>query len=722
MSSPAESQRIIRFAEFEIDMRTAEVRQNGHKFVLQGQPFQVLAILLERPGELVTREDLKKRLWSSDTFVDFDHSLNKAVNRLRETLSDSAGTPRYIETLPRRGYRFIAEVTRDESPGMPSSDAPPENGVGHITPSPDAGEATVSMRGWKIVATIALSFLAAAAAWRFLPRPHSTGPLSFENLEVTRLTNNGTVSKVAISPDGRYVAYVPNPDGNGALRLRQVATGSDTQILPPDLGLFVGLSFSPDGNYIYFVRSDRNDISFRYLYSVPSLGGNPRKLITDVDSNISFSPDGREITYEHWDPPHNAMELKIANADGTGQRTLTAIHDTSFFMPGGPGPAWSPDGRTIVDPKIMVKGPYRSVLYAVSAKSGTVRQLYAGSEALGRAVWRPSGDGLLLQMFDLHSHRAQLWTISFPEGVLQRLTHDASEYWQDLDSTKDGKTVAAVNATTQTRIWAADARNLSAIVPITPTDPPMVRVTANVQGKVFARNFGGDIWSMNFDGSALTKLEGAHDANFIQSCGDFIVFIVARENSEALMRVDADGTHPTELARGNIFSPTCARESQYVYYVSYTGPQTIWRIGIQGGIAKRVSGLPGDDIIGLAVVSPDGKFLAYPYSTYTMGTFGDHYAVVNASDGSIVKSFDMPHDKFDFGPYWSADGKYLQFVTTRGGVSNIWQHPVMGGPARQLTHFAAEEIVDFSWSSDGSRLFLTRGRVSADVVLLSGMR
>jgi DNA-binding winged helix-turn-helix (wHTH) protein/Tol biopolymer transport system component len=722
MSLPAESRRKIRFAEFEIDMHTAEVWQNGRRFVLQGQPFQILAVLLERPGELVTREELKKRLWPSDTFVDFDRSLNKAVNRLRETLSDSAETPRYIETLPRRGYRLIAEVARDESSEIPASHDLPEKGGEHIPGSPEVRDATVSTKSWKFVATIALSFLTAAAVWRFLPRPHGTGSLSFENLEVTRLTNNGTVSNVAISPDGRYVAYVPNFDAHGALRLRQVATGSDTQILPPDLGLFVGLTFSPDGNYIYFVRSDRNDISFRYLYSVPFPGGSPQKLITDVDSNISFSPDGRQITYEHWDPPNNAMELKIANADGTGQRTLAVIHDTSFFMPGGPGPAWSPDGRTIVDPKIMVKGPYRSVLFAVSAKTGIVGQLYAGSEAIGRAVWRPSGDALLLQMFDPHSRRAQLWTISFPEGVLQRLTHDASEYWQDLDLTKDGKTVAAINASTQTRIWAADARNLSAIVPITPTDPPMVRVTTDSQGKVFARDFGGDIWSMNFDGSAPTKLEGAHDANMIQSCGDFIVFTVTRENSEALMRVDADGTHPTELARGNIFSPTCAREPQNVYYVSYTGPQTIWRIGIQGGTVEKVSGLPGDDIIGLAVVSPDGKFLAYPYSTYTTGTFGDHYAVVHASDGSIVKSFDMPHDKFDFGPYWSADGKYLQFVTTRGGVSNIWQHPVLGGPARQLTHFSSEEIFDFSWSSDGSRLFLTRGRVTADVVLLSGLR
>ncbi len=168
MSLPAESRRKIRFAEFEIDMHTAEVRQNGRRFVLQGQPFQILAVLLERPGELVTREELKKRLWPSDTFVDFDRSLNKAVNRLREALSDSAETPRYIETLPRRGYRLIAEVPRDESTEIPASHDLPEKGDEHIPGSPDVRDATVSTRSWKFVATIALSFLTAAAALAIL--------------------------------------------------------------------------------------------------------------------------------------------------------------------------------------------------------------------------------------------------------------------------------------------------------------------------------------------------------------------------------------------------------------------------------------------------------------------------------------------------------------------------------------------------------------------------
>ena len=724
MSSSAESRRRIRFADFEIDLRTAEMRQNGHKFVLQGQPFQVLAILLERPGELITREELKKRLWSADTFVDFDHSLNKAVNRLRETLSDSAEAPRYIETLPRRGYRFIAEVARDEVAGIPSAPTSSSTEI-EVTPGliPNAGGNKVSRKIWQASAAIVLILVVFAAASGFWLHVGGTSFPSFENLEVTRLTNTGTVANVAISPDGRYVAYVVSLDGKTSVRLRQIATGSDTQILPFDLGYFVGLTFSPDGNYIYFVRSDGNDISFRYLYSVPSLGGNPRKIITDVDSNVSFSPDGSDIAYEHWNPPIDRMELKIAHADGTGDRVLTVIHNTNFAAQafGGPGPSWSPDGQTIAVPKEM-NGPHRAMLFTVSVSDGTVHELYAGSEALGRAVWRPSGDHLLLQMFDPHSRRAQLWSISFPEGKARRLTHDAAEYWQDLDSTHDGKTLAAISASWRSQIWSSDPPSFRTATPITPVDPPMVWVQANKHGKLFARDPSGSLWTMNSDGTALAKVQGVHDVNVVQQCGDFIIYGSNGDNSNQLMRVDADGMHPAKLTSGNLFSPSCASDGQFVYYVNLNFPHVIWRVGISGGNPERVTQVLGDSIMGFAVISPDGKFIAYPYSTYSTGTPGAHYAVIDAVNGSIVKSFDMSQEEMENGPYWSADGKFLQFATTRSGVSNIWQHPMLGGPTRQLTHFSTDQIFDFSWAPDGSRLFLTRGSVSSDVVLLSGLR
>src|SRR5262249_43130477 len=273
-----------------------------------------------------------------------------------------------------------------------------------------------------------------------LVRKHS---MSFENLEITKLTENGKVKNVAISPDGQYIAYSVYLGEKQALHLRQVATGGEVEILPPDLGDFVGLAFSPDANYIYFVRSDRNDLAFRYLYTIPSLGGTPTKLITDVDSGVSFSPDGRKIVYEHWDPPRNEAEVKVAESDGSNPRVLTIIPKTSFIEAGSPGPSWSPDGKTITVSKHIVGRPHSWVLFAISYPDGNSRELYASFQALGRPVWRPEGDRLLVPLYGADANRMQLWTVDFPRGDIHRFTHDASNYELSLDITRDGRTGVA---------------------------------------------------------------------------------------------------------------------------------------------------------------------------------------------------------------------------------------------------------------------------------------
>jgi TolB-like protein/DNA-binding winged helix-turn-helix (wHTH) protein/Tfp pilus assembly protein PilF len=196
MLTLAESPHIARFGDFEVDLHTAEVRQNGRKFILQGQPFQVLIVLLERPGELVTREELKKRLWSSDTFVDFDHSLNKAVNRLRETLSDSPETPKYIETLPRRGYRFIATVVleardvveRSQSTAVSIANANQEDVSSTPKASRDQFRAQAAKKWWLwLIAAGAL--VAGAIPWAFHSSPKIDGAVTIRSLAVLPLEN-----------------------------------------------------------------------------------------------------------------------------------------------------------------------------------------------------------------------------------------------------------------------------------------------------------------------------------------------------------------------------------------------------------------------------------------------------------------------------------------------------------------------------------------------------
>jgi DNA-binding winged helix-turn-helix (wHTH) protein/Tol biopolymer transport system component len=725
MSLPAESQSFIRFGEFQLDLDSAELRTNGTKTSLQGQPLQILSVLLENPGRVVTRDELKKILWPSDTFVDFDQSLNRAVNRLRDALGDSAEQPRFIETLSRRGYRFIAPVNRDSLAEATPAQVSPWLASTATHDSPLTSSVKTRDTGWqrRLVSTgilVGLFVFGAIAlvTWRWSSR---TQPVSLENLEMNKLTDVGTVKNVAISQDGRYVAYAVDLGEKQALRLRQVATRSDVEILQPDAGNFVGLTFSPDGNYIYFVRSDRNDMSFRYLYAMPSLGGTPRKVITDVDSGISFSPDGRTIAYEHW--IRNDMELRIANVDGTDQRLITVVHDANFLSPGDPGPTWSPDGRTIAISKLLVGKKRRWTLFAVSTADGRSRELYSDEDALGRPLWLPRGDMLLLPHYDRNVRRTQLWTVSFPSGTAHRFTHDLSDYSTDLDLTRDGGTVGAITSVVQSQIWVSSSADLENVHQFTQGDPPMYEVKVNPDGNLVSADLeDGRLWVMDAGGIHRSTLGNVQGVNWFTICGRTIVLTSNEQNSTALLRLDADGTRVTKLASGNLWYPTCSPDNRSVYYVNWEQPEKIWRVPLEGGLSVEVAQVLGDSIMGNITVSPDGKYIAYPYSAYTSTTPGRHLAVVPAVGGPPVALFDMPGDNWNVGPYWTSDGKALQYLQIRDGISNILEQALDGGPPRQLTRFTSGRIFDFAWSRDRNRLFLTRGSVSSDVVLLRGFQ
>jgi DNA-binding winged helix-turn-helix (wHTH) protein len=403
MSSPTQFRGTVSFGEFELDVETAELRNNGSKAVLPGQPFQILVTLLGRPGQLITREELKKQLWPSDTFVDFDVSLNKAVNRLREALGDSAEHPRFIETLPRKGYRFIGVIENGTSRGLtnsadrkPVTDRPVP--VKNRAITTDTAHHRLPLRATALkyalgaVITIPVVALVSYAVSKWLKSHHP----DLSRVQITKLTDSGNAHEVAISPDGRYVIYSLSSGEKESLRLRQVATRSDVEILPPGPG-FHGLTFSPDGNYVYFVRSDANEPYFKYLYSVPLLGGPVRRMIADVDSPVTFSANGEQFAFERAVVPRNVIELRIADADGSREHVIATIEngDAGLFQP---GPSWSRDGRTIVCPfRIHAKG-IRWILTSVSVPNGQVREIYSDSAAQ-RAKW------LLLRPLSLGKHQ-----------------------------------------------------------------------------------------------------------------------------------------------------------------------------------------------------------------------------------------------------------------------------------------------------------------------------
>jgi Tol biopolymer transport system component/DNA-binding winged helix-turn-helix (wHTH) protein len=732
MASPLPASPKIKFGAFELDASAGRLFKSGIPIKLQPQPLRVLLLLTQRSGQVVTREEIQRCLWGNSTFVDFERGINFSINQIRGALSDNAEKPRYIETLPRVGYRFIAELSGNVASESAKTTTAPTSVSGKLYDWPSettlasAGASAVplshrSQRKRIVVLVIAMAATCVLGTTyglrRWYSRSHS---LDLQSMQITRLTDTGTAEDVAISPDGRYVVYALRDGEEQGLWLRHVATKSVVQILAPDTNAFHGLTFSPDGEYIYFVRSDKNDPFFKYLYSMPVLGGTPRKLIDDVDSPVSFSPDGHQFVYEHCIPARNDLELRIVQIDGSGERLLTTLHNASCFL-FQPGLNWSPDGRTVAVPASLVSKPSRWVLDAVSVPDGGVRELLSSTDAIGRPIWLPGGSNLLVSRYDPQYHRAQLWVVSFPGGEARRFTNDLTRYSAALDITQDGRIITTVAGTVASNLWVASANDPLTGRQITFSEPPMFDVAENQDGRILSVSGDGELWATNPDGSQRVSFGEIGNSGWVTPCGRFVLFMSYKPGFSVLTRVSSDGSHPTELARGNLWSPACSPDGQFVFYVNFDQPQKIWRLPVEGGNSIEIAQILGDGICGRLSASPDGKFLVYPDDQYTgVQAPGWNLIVIRANGSQPVKTFEVPGGIGD--TRWSPDGKALQYLLTRNGATNIWEQMLAGGEPKQLTKFTSGLIFDFHWSSDRTKLLLSRGSISRDVVLLRNLR
>jgi DNA-binding winged helix-turn-helix (wHTH) protein/Tol biopolymer transport system component len=730
VASPSNGRQRLRFGLFEADLASGELYKHGRLIHVQEKPFRILAMLLERPGEIVSREEVQKRLWPEGTFVDFDESLDTALKKLRQALGDSSQNPIFVETIPRRGYRFIAPVNAEglvtpQLPGLSeaaqTNATPPTLHQADNTMSPERIKAPPARTAALVKYALGVTaILIAAMAILLYKRAPSGGAFDPQKLQITRLTENGMASGVAISPDGHFVAYAKRDGEKEGLWIRQVATQSDVQIVPSDTNGFHGLTFSPDGNYIYLVRSDKNDAYFKYLYSIPALGGTVRKLITDVDSPVSFSPDGRQFVYEHAAQPINDIEIKIANADGTGDHVLAIVHHGSGFL-FQPGPNWSPDGKNIAVPVELLENPHRWVLYSVSTTTGRLQELYSSNDAIGRPVWIAGGRDLLMPHYDSALHRAQLWTVSLSRGEAHALREDLTDYGDDLDLTRDGQIAAAIATKTVSSVWLAPVTNLSAAERVNSGDLPMMRVSETSDGKLLT--MGGDeaLWVMNFDGSQLERFSEARNVLEVTPCGHSIVFHAQELGADSLIRVDRSGIQRATIATGSLWCPVCSPDGQSVFYANVDPPEKIWRVPVSGGTPAEVAEVLGAQLVERLAISPDGKFLTYAYTQYGhVPSQGWSLAVIPVDGGPPVKNLKVSQDSKLW--RWSPDGKSLQYVFMKDGAANIWEQSLAGGPPKQLTKFTSSNIFDFNWSSDHTKLLLARGEITSDVVLLNNLR
>ena len=536
-------------------------------------------------------------------------------------------------------------------------------------------------------------------------------------MKITRVTQSGNAANVAISPDGHYVVYVLREGEKQSLNVRQVATGSDVQILPPDEVQFKGLTFSPDANYIDFVRSDKNSPAYSYLYQMPVLGGTPRQLIRDIDAPISFSPDGTQFAFVRGVPDKGEVRVLIAKAGGSGERVLGTRSAINALF----GPAWSPDGKTVALTTYETAKGLRAVLWAVSVSDGSVREVYSAPHPIGRPRWLPDGSGLLVPMGDPPAFRGQLWYIPFPKGEVRRLTNDLTDYQFDwLDLTHDGTTLVDTETTTVSDLWVAPAGDAAQARQVTSKEPLIGEFSWMPNGSIVFTNEDGILFAVNPDRSGHTLLTPSERLNWGPSaCGDgrHIVFLTYREQKVGVWRMDADGSNPVRLADETFASyPQCSPDGKWVVYRQGASLNMV-QVPVSGEKPPQV--VTQDSLYSSLRISPDGElivYLAFPSEI----SKPNQLKVIPFGGGTPIYQFDWP--AVAGSPHWAPDGKAVECVLTREGVSNIWQQKLAGGPPKQITNFKSGLIFAFDWSRDGKQLALARGSESSNVILISNFR
>jgi eukaryotic-like serine/threonine-protein kinase len=608
---------------------------------------------------------------------------------------------------------------------------------GEIVPITASAEthAPVSARRWwgtpGILAAGGLLLAAVALGIFFWSRARAAPPASatrpFDSINLTRLTTTGTARLAAMSNDGRYVAHVTAKGGQQSLLLRQVATTSNVEIVPPAEVRYVGVSFSPDGNHIYYATYAQGK-NIGLLYQVPVLGGGSRLILEDVDTVVSFSPDGTQFAFVRGFPDEGKSAVIVANADGSNTRAIaTRKRPLAFPLE---GIAWSPDGRSIA-----VTGSnashLRGDIVVVDVATGSERVLPTPDwRQVSRVAWLPDGSGLLATAQESAAEASsQVFLVSYPSGSARRITNDLSTYF-GLSVAPDGRSFVCIRNERLATIWTmplTDASKAVAISADAGADDGIHGISWSPDGRiVYTTEASGnpDVWIMNGDGTRrvqLTSTQGQDVSPRVTSDGKYVVFVSDRDGGMRAWRMGLDGSGGVRLSEDQIARSrvSLSTDGKWVYYSEQSSGDSR-KVSIDGGTS--VSAFSAENVKALSeplppgfhepMPAPDGAWIAGHY--IDPGAGAERIALIPTKGGTPKKLPTVPASAT-----WAPDGRSLVYIDSRAGVSNLMRYPVAGGAATPLTKFTSDQIFSYALSPDQQHAVLVRGRVSSDVVLIS---
>jgi len=720
----------VRFGNFEVDLRAGELRKSGLKIKLQGQPLAVLALLLERPGQVVTREELQQKLWAGEAFVDFEHGLNKAIGKVRDALADNANNPRFIETLPRRGYRFIAPVNAGAAGLVPPPDADP------LSPESVAVPRT---RLWSRLAFPVLSLAMAAALVLLWARERFGRPAaapSPSDARVVRLTDlPGLEESPSISPDGRSVAFTAGVGGKRQVFVQLIAGGAPLQITR-DAADHEYPRWSPDSSSIFYfspaVSGAQGNIS-----EISALGGVPRRVVDSVGSADVSPTDGR-LTF--FRVAKERIQLVATSVDGSKVDVVAEFAPVSYYL----HPRWSPDGRWIA---FQRGDSVRFDIFVTQSTGGQPRQLTHDNNMMSGFAWLPDSTGIVYS-----SSRdgtmpylpiLGMWAVRLRDGSVRRVISGETSY-MNPDISKSGAIVVS-RMRLHADIWkfpvdGRPAENVRRGIRVTRQTGHVLTPTASPDDRevAFLSDSGGhaNLWVVNTETGELHQVTYERDPNVAVGAplwspdGHTIAFVCSRGNkglSFGVWLVDSDGSNLRNVANPGQ-GPAWSRDGRWVYYSTWSGPAAtdvaLKKVPADGGPAVTVRSERLRNVIGL-----NGSTLYYGVDRTPVG--GKPEVEIHAAtpeDGPFRVLAHIPASRV---PIWqivypalSPDGKWMAQALTDGFTTNLWTLSTTTGEWRQITDFgdrATFIVRRVSWSFDGRSIYAAVAEGDSDIVLLEGL-
>jgi DNA-binding winged helix-turn-helix (wHTH) protein/Tol biopolymer transport system component len=711
------------FGIFRLEASTRSLYRDGEFVPLTPKVLETLLVLVEDAGKVVTKDELMQRVWP-DAFVE-EGSIANNISILRKTLNPDFPGEGPIATVARRGYRFTAEVLLRSATAEITLRAPAPAGTAdapglEATPTVDKFGAKPGFfrRNRGVIAGASLLALAVLFAGLLLLERLRSFP--FEHVTMERLTHSGNVYTAAISPDGRFIVTELRDNGKFGLWLRNIATGSITPVVPSSDFEIYDVTFSRDGNFIYFRRELDATAERRGLYRVPVLGGTPVLIVRNIDTNPAFSPDEKRMAYLVWYWAAGNFDLMVADGDGTNPRAVF-----KGPLPAPDDPAWSSDGNVVVV-CVRERDGVQGELVAIDADTGASRVFYKRSNSVMRTPrWLPGGKGLLVRYSKPDGSQWQIGYVSYPSGKFHPVTTDTNSYASRISTTADGASFVTTQRDITYNVYVAPVGNEQPrVARAILSGQHLTGIAWTRQGTLLASDDGRLLrFSPQGGEPEMLVSEPAFRVDTPAPCGDeAIVFRGAYgDRGAGLWRSGPNGADRRQLTTGTFdWDPVCSPDGEWLVFTDRSKKCSVKRLALNGARARNVvEPLAFADSFDL---SPNARWLVADVAQSTETNLGpdetDVWRVVDMTSEKVARDI-RPVPRGARFPRFTPDNKAFAYVSYEKGVEKLFLQPLDGSARHVMATFRnVDPMADFRFSPDGKSIAVIRKHTTQDVVLI----